>query len=420
MKYDPHTLAQIKRGRGNFIAMVATYGLGVFNDSFFRQSAILMALAIGREHLQGWIMSVFALPYLIFASPAGWLADRFAKRKVVIAAKALEVVAMVLGAFGVCTLQWGFILAMVFMMGLQSCMFSPALNGSIPELYPPVYVTKANASLRVAVTAMILAGISMSGLAMDRDGVGWWGVPMGRAVVAIGVAAIAMAGLMLSFGVPNRAAANPRAPFPWDGPLNTVRQFVRLRSDRLLAKIVAADIFIWFSGSMLIQFINVMAAKQFDWSKTVAGYLVAAELTGLAVGGVLVSRIVDGARWYRILPFAVAGMGIPLAAMMAVPSLPEAYRMGASFALLAVTGLMGGMVLIPSEAFVQTRPPAERRGSVLASVNFGVFAGILVSGPLANAMGRLLVPTGSLAVLGVAAIVMGAWLHVALAKEGSR
>jgi len=60
---------------------------GVFNDSFFRQSAMLLAISEGARSKQGWIMALFTVPYLIVAAPAGWLADRFPKRGVVIAAK---------------------------------------------------------------------------------------------------------------------------------------------------------------------------------------------------------------------------------------------------------------------------------------------------------------------------------------------
>ena len=78
---------QIRRARGKFLAMAATYSLGVFNDNFFRQAAMLMAVALGKKELQGHAIVIFALPYLIFAAYAGWFADRFPKRNVVIWAK---------------------------------------------------------------------------------------------------------------------------------------------------------------------------------------------------------------------------------------------------------------------------------------------------------------------------------------------
>ncbi len=434
MKYDQDTLNQIRRGRSRFIAMVVTYGLGTFNDSFFRQSAMLLAVAEGHEAMQGWIMSLFALPYLLFASLTGWLADRFSKKRVVIAAKALEVVAMVLGAVGIITLNWWFVLAMVFIMATQSCLFSPALNGSIPELYPDVYVTRANGTLKLVVTAMILAGGAVAGVAMGFEGTGWGGVPTERIGVAVGVVAISLCGLAMSFGVVRRPAADPDAPIPRRGPVSTIRELIAIRRDALLAKVIATNAFTWFAGSLLIQFINLMAQNEFGWPKQVAGYLVAAELIGLAVGGLVVSRLGGGPRWYRALGPSILAMGGLLVVMEMLPMLPDggsvlwswmpSARRLAAYGLLGAIGVLGGSVVIPCEAFVQRRPPAGRKGTVLASAGFAVFAGILVSGPLANVLaapgagGRSLVaPTRAMALLGVAALAAGAFFRRAYAKE---
>ncbi|MCD6365419.1 MAG: MFS transporter, partial [Planctomycetes bacterium] len=136
---------QITRARSKFVCMAGSYSMGVFNDQFFKQAAILVALSARHSDYQGYLVAVFTLPYVICAAPAGWLADRFSKGKVVIFAKALEVVAMAFGAAGIVSGNWPLIFAMAFTMGLQSAIFSPSLNGSIPELYPASYVPKANA-----------------------------------------------------------------------------------------------------------------------------------------------------------------------------------------------------------------------------------------------------------------------------------
>jgi len=417
MKYDPQTLERIHQGRSKFAAMVATYGLGVFNDSFFRESSILLALAAGLHDMQGWMMAVFALPYVVFAAWAGWLADRFSKRRVVIAAKWMELIAMLCGAVGLCTFNWWFVFAMVFTMGLQSCIFGPALNGSIPELYPAAYVTKANATLRVVVTGMILTGMAAAGVAQSSETIGWWGVPYAQLVVAIGVVGIALLGVILSYGVPHRTPANPKAKFPLAGPVDTAREFIRIKKDSLLAKVVSADVFVWFAGSMLFQFVRVMAIDQFGWGKPMAGYLVAVQTVGVAIGGILGSRLATGPRWYRFLPKALFAMAAPLILMECIPLLRPEFRLASSFALLFATGLTGGFLLIPCEGFVQVRPPAERKGTVIASVNFGVFFGIMLSGPLANTLGRIFDPSRGLALLGCLTLVMALWLRHVLAKE---
>ena len=412
---DKETIARIKHGRRRFVAMAATYGLGVFNDSYFRQSCILLAAGLGKAGMKGWIMAVFTLPYILFAWAAGWLADRYSKRKVIIAAKALEVVAMGLGAYGIITDSWACIMLMAFTMGLQSCLFSPALNGSIPELYPACYVNTANSLLKIVVTAMILAGVSFSGVAMKFKDAGPMGITMNRWVVGAGVVLIALIGFFISFGVVHRPAADPKVKFPWTGPIETLKDVWSIRTDRLLLGVVSADVFVWFVGSFIVLGVAQMAVN-FGWDEAVGGYLIAAELIGLAAGGVISNFMTKYRYWYRFLgPLAVL-MGLCLCSCVLLEQVDESYRLVLAYVIMAAIGILGGMYMVPCEAFVQVRPEPARKGAILAAVNFVTFIGIFISGPLEGYMEKILSPAQCLAVLGVAGVLVGIILICTLSR----
>lgn len=416
---DTSLKEHIRRARGKFIAMAATYSLGVFNDNFFKQAAMLMAVAAGRETVQGHAIVIFALPYLAFAAYAGWMADRFSKRHVVIGAKFLELAAMICGAIGICTGCWPLILLMVGLMGLQSSVFSPALNGSIPELYPASYVTTANGYLKVAVTGAILLGIALAGFALDRKGEVMGGIALGRASVAGIVLLVSALGVAGSFGVPHRPAAAPGLKVPWSGPLFTLRELCRIRKDSLLATVVAANVFVWFTGSLEVLIINLLGMKQLGIGESRTSGLVVSQLAGLAVGGLLSGKLARGERWHRVLPPAAAGMAVLMLAMGAVPHLPEGFRVPCCFVLLPAIGLLGGIFMIPCEAFIQVRPDPREKGTVIAAANFAVFCGILLSGPVVNLLGVSLAlrPTSCFALLGCLALLAAGALRIALPKD---
>jgi acyl-CoA synthetase (AMP-forming)/AMP-acid ligase II/1-acyl-sn-glycerol-3-phosphate acyltransferase/acyl carrier protein/predicted MFS family arabinose efflux permease len=405
---------QIRQARGKFIAMAVSYSLGVFNDNFFRESALLIAVAAGRSWFQGVATSLFALPYVLFAAPCGWLADRFPKRRVVIASKALEVAAMVCGALGVLMTNWWLMLAMVFLMGLQSAIFGPSLNGSIPELYPVSYVTSANAKLKVGTTGAILLGIGAAGIALGARGTALGGVPMGQVIVAAVVLAVAIGGFAASFGVPRRPAAAPGTKFPYLGPLSTLSELYRIRKDPLLAVAIVTDAFVFSAGSVLVLVVNELGLHQYGLSKAATGGLIFAELLGLAVGGLTSSRIGVGERWYRVLSPAAVGMGAAMAGIAYVPLLPETWEVPALVLLLAAAGFMGGLMIIPCEAFIQVRPEAGRKGTVIAASNFTGFAGIMVSGPVAVGLLSALEPTTCFAAVAGLTIFLGLMLAFVL------
>jgi len=409
--YDEATLTQIRRGRKNFLSMATAYSLGVLNDNFFRQSVMLLAVAANLVWLQGYATIIFSAPFILFAAPAGWMADRFSKRNVVIGAKVLELAAMLCGAAGILLTNWTLILVMLGIMGLQSTIFNTSLNGSIPELYPTVYVTRANAYIRIAVTASMLLGLALAGVAIGHFG--------GIAVCFV-VIGVSLVGLVISFGAPSRPAAAPHKPFPWTGPLNTLKTLYEIRKDRLLVLSIAASTFFWFLATLQSLVINPMGLNQFKFSATLTSILMVAELVGVAVGGMLASRIATGKKWFHVLAPAMLVMSACMLAVSFIPFAPAQYRLALLLSALLVMGIAGGTLSIPINSFIQIRPAPDRKGAVISSFSFATFCGILLAGPAANLLNHIFdkTYTNSFAVIGIAGFLVSAGLYYALREKG--
>lgn len=408
---DASDTVLIRQARGKFAAMAASYFLGTFNDNFYKQAVMLLALAAGRERFQGAAGIAFTVPFLVFAAPAGWAADRFPKRTVVIGAKALEVAAALVGALGIILGDLWLMVGMVALMGTQAAFFSPALNGSIPELYPAGYVTRANAVLRMIVTVGILMGVSFSGFVLDAQGAAFFGAPRGHALVGIGAVLFAVLGLLVSLAVPARAAADPGRSFPWTGPLDTFRELAGIWKDRQLGRILAADVFIWAVGVFQLLVINSLGKLQFGLSDSATSLLVAAQLVGIALGGLLAAKFAKGERWFRVLVPAGAAMGLLMLAMGSVPLLPAAARTAVLYSLVGLAGMAGGLFMIPCESFIQIRPAPERKGAVWASANFASFSGMALASLLYIPLASLR-PTLAYAMLGAASLVFTGWMSL--------
>ena len=396
----------IRAARGRFLAMAGAFFLGVFNDNYYKQAVLILAVAAGRTSMQGIAILVFTVPFLLFAAPAGWASDRFPKRSVVITAKAVELVAMLAGAAGIVTGSWWLIMVMLGTMGTQATFMSPAVNGSIPELYPESYVVRANGILRMVVTIGILGGIALAGFSLDRPGTAFHGIENGRLWVAGSVVAVALGGLLASFTIARNPAGDPGAAYPWSGPVATLRDLAGIRQDKMLAFAVSASVFIWFSGSLQILLINPLGIQELALSKSLTSALIVAQLMGIGAGGLLSSVLARSGPWHRTLAPAGLAMG---AAMLAVPALrwlPAPALLPGAFLLVGLVGVFGGLFLIPVESFIQTRPAPARRGAVLAAANFAVFGGILLSGPLSNLLNAHLAPTTGMGLVGAMAMAL--------------
>jgi acyl-[acyl-carrier-protein]-phospholipid O-acyltransferase/long-chain-fatty-acid--[acyl-carrier-protein] ligase len=417
--YAPEIEAQIKKGRSRFIAMAVTYFLGAFNDNFFKQAAMLLAVVAGLSDLQGTATMLFSLPFILFSAHAGWLADRFSKKNVVVGAKFLELGAMVVGAYGIVSVNWPCILAMVFIMAAQSTLFGPAINGSIPELYPKEYVTTANAALKLVTTLAILAGIGLAGVALDQAWVAT-AIPFGRLLVAVFVLLIAAIGVLVSFGVVKRPAAGAQVSFPWLGPLHSLADLYKIRTDRLLLTAIAGDAFFYFVSSIVVLVINVMGLTELALSQTMTSLLVVSLMVGVCIGSFLAAKIASGPGWHKVMGPAVLVMGTGLAATWAAVLLgPESMHLALIIMALVVAGCGGGLFLIPLASFIQLRPSADQKGKIIAVSNFTAFSGIFLSGTCFEFLNKALAPSTAMLVLGVAAAVASMFFSFSFKRYGT-
>ena len=402
--------------RAKFAAMVTAYLAGNLNDNFFKQSAMVLAVISGRAYLQSYATVVFMLPLILFAAYAGFFADRFPKRSIVIGCKTLELAAMLSAAFAVYSLNWPLMMVALFILGLQATLFGPALNGTIPELYPPQYVPTANAIIKATTTAAILAGIALAGFVLDIKGTAGL-VPLGRVAVASMMIIIAVAGLAVSFAVPRFPAADPAARVPWSGPIESVRMLYRLRRDSQLAVAIVCFAFFWFVGSLQVLVINQMGLAQFGLSATLTSALAVVELSGIVAGSFLSATLSKGRKWFRLLVPAIVIMTVCIFLVSSVPSLPHLLRKPVLISALAVLGTAGGLFFIPVASFIQIRPAADVKGRVIAAANFAGDCGIVTSGAVLYLFNRLDIrPSDCFGLMGIMVAIVAGWLLFVLAK----
>jgi MFS family permease len=399
MEKSQKDMQEVLAARPRFIAMAATYFLGVFNDNFFKQAALLLAVSAGLSGLQGTATMLFSLPFILFSAYGGWVADHFPKRQVIIWVKFLEVLAMIMGAYGILTLSWSWILAMVALMGLQSTFFGPALNGSIPELYPSWYVTKANAFMKLVTTAAILLGMAFAGIALDQ----YWmqtEIPFGRVLVTGIVLFVAFAGVITAFGVKHVECAKGNTPFPWAGPIVSLKDSINLYHDPPLLLAVIGDAYFYFFSLLAVMVINTMGISELHMSATATSLLAVSLLVGVCVGALVAARITSPERWTHVLAPASFGMGICLFAAGVVAGLKLDSQWLLLLLSLAGAGTCGGIFLIPLTAFIQIRPKDNQKGKLISAANFCAFSGMLIAGQVFTIFDRIFIPSSNMLFLG--------------------
>ena len=76
------------------------------------------------------------LPYIVFSSYAGQVADHFSKRRVIIFMKMVEATLLVVATFAMFVGHVIAMLAVLFLLGIHACFLDPAKEGILPQIFP--------------------------------------------------------------------------------------------------------------------------------------------------------------------------------------------------------------------------------------------------------------------------------------------
>ncbi len=377
------TLPQPKQGlfSTSFLGFLTTQFLGAFNDNMFRwlvASYVMIEVQTmfgnGTGKYNSAVLStgaiLFTLPYILFASYAGYLSDRFSKRLVTVWCKVAEIVIM---AAGVAALWFGDIYLLMFvvmLMGTQSALFSPAKLGIIPELVPAEKISAANGVVGLTTIIAIVMGTT-AGYALhalikeDRFATLW--------IPAVALVGVAIAGWLCSLLITQLSSANSSRSFPMNPFKETFRDLQLLAKDRSILRVSLGIAFFWTLATLAQMNIDSYAKELLKLEATEIGLLMALLSMGVGLGSILAGYW-SGDR---------VELGIvPLGAMvMAICSILLCFTGESIFwtsTMLFLLGLGGGLFSVPLSSFLQHRSPPASLGSILAAGNFITFAGTIV------------------------------------------
>ena len=377
----------------SFFGLLSTQFLGAVNDNMFRWLVVPIGKdLVGEEHAAMALsvgLACFVLPYLFLAAPAGYLADRFSKRNVIVGCKVAELVIMVLGVGAIMTGNLYVMFAVVALMGSQSAIFGPSKFGSIPEIVRSDRISAANGMIGMTTVLAIVVGtiggamlyVVTSPAEVDGGLPGqhlWW-------IPALALVGVSVVGLVASLQIGPLASANPGRVFPINAPLQTARDLKMLASSRPLLRAALGCAVFWSLGALAQMNIDLFAVTELGVNQVHVGILLAVLATGVGVGSVLAGIWSSGRVELGIVSLGAGGIALSAMLLFAVPQsgggpLSAGYIW--SCVWLFMLGTSAGLYDIPIQAFLQYRSPDESRGSILAASNFLTFSGMLVTAGL--------------------------------------
>jgi acyl-[acyl-carrier-protein]-phospholipid O-acyltransferase / long-chain-fatty-acid--[acyl-carrier-protein] ligase len=373
-----------------FIGLLLTQFLGATNDNILRW----LVIGIGKEYVSPDRISLvlaigsgcFVLPYILLAAPAGYLADRFSKRNVIVICKVAEIVIMAGAIVAILVGNAVLLFSVVALMGAQAALFGPAKLGSIPEMLRPNKISSANGLLGLTTVIAVVVGSAIGNWLASPTVTGaygrerWWL----SAFVLIGVAG---AGWLTSLLIDRLKAANPLLEIPY--PRQWIRQtwldLKILAEDRAMLRVALGIMFFWSLGLLAQLNIDQFAFEGGATKQTQVTALLGALVVGVGLGSILAGVWSGGKVELGILPLGAGGLALFSFLLYTVegelvnPSNQYTTSYIAACAFLVCLGISSGLFDVPLAAFMQDRSQKEHRGAILAASNFLTFSGMLAA-----------------------------------------
>ncbi|MFC3680309.1 MFS transporter [Bacterioplanoides pacificum] len=362
-----------------FLPYFLTQALGAFNDNLYK-NALLLMIAFGgissEENsalLTNLAAGIFILPFFLFSPIAGQIADKMEKSQLIRWVKGLELLIMSLAAVSVLAGNvWG-LMALLFLMGLQSAIFGPVKFALLPQHLSRDELVGGNALVEMGTFIAILGGTICAGVLFDFSNSSQW--------IAASVVAFAVLGLLSSRFIPTAAANDPGLTINWNPFTEVVNTLKQAKQNRAVFLSIVAISWFWFIGaSYLTQFPNF--SKQYLGGST---QLVTLLLTlfslGVAAGSLLCERLSGHKVELGIVPIGSIGMsvfGIDL--WFAIDQLQVSDGMSAMAFLqasanwrlmmdIALVSAFGGLFVVPLQALIQQRSDDKNRAQIIAANN---------------------------------------------------
>ncbi len=380
-----------------FAPLFVTQLLGAFNDNLFKNAMVLFVVfsVYSDPKAETWFSALATaaatVPFFLLSALAGQLADQRDKAAIIRLVKLAEILIMLVGAAGLAMAWMGYAvqhiaipLMMVAMlaMGVHSTFFGPIKYAILPQHLEADEILGGTGLVEAGTYIAILAGTILAGLIAVE-------------VAAVAVLSVAVLGYISGRMVPPAPPTGECAKLDF----HIVRASIRLVNatmhiPRLFLAIVSISFF-WTIGTVLFIQFPPLVKNVLSADKAIASLFLGVFSVGVAIGSIIINRLLQGKVSAKYAPSSVLAMGgfviafhiicrlwvsgVPAGHFMSMHDfLAHEYAFALVLSLLGIA-VSGGMFVVPLYAFLTTTVDTSQAARTVAANNI-VNSGAMVVG----------------------------------------
>jgi 1-acyl-sn-glycerol-3-phosphate acyltransferase len=375
-----HSQFQLLRER-RFAPFFWTQFLGAGNDNVYKNALVIFVAfqaatltAVSSNDLVNIAAAVFIAPFVLFSATAGQLADKYEKSRLIRFVKLFEIATMVVGAIGFYRRDLVLLFLALGLMGVHSTIFGPVKYAILPQTLRSDELVGGNGLIEMGTFVAILLGEIVGGLviAIKPDG------PLYAGATTI---AIAVAGYVVSRGIPKAPSAAPDLRINWNPFTETWRNLRFAQGNRVVWLSMLGISWFWFYGATyLTQFAN-FTRDVLGGDEHVATMMLAIFSVGIGAGSLLCERMSGHKVEVGLVPFGSIGLSVFAIdlyfasrglAPNSLTGVDGFLRVAAHWRIVAdlvLLGMFGGFYIVPLYALIQERSDPAFRSRIIAANN---------------------------------------------------
>ena len=392
----PNQFALLRQRR--FAPFFWTQFSGAANDNVFKFAFTVMVtyqLSVGwlPPAMAGLVIgALFILPFLLFSATSGQLTDKFDKTVMIRFVKNLEVVIMLIAAYGFVSGQVVVLLLCTFLMGLHSTLFGPVKFAYLPQMLGERELTGGNGMVEMGTFVAILLGNVAGGLLVAMPEVG-------HRNVAIACVLLALMGRVVAGFIPKAPATDPGLTINWNPVSETWRNLQLAHGNLVVYRSLLGISWMWFFGAVFLSQFPSFAKEVLHGNEQVASLLLVVFSIGIGTGSLLCEVLSRRHVEIGLVPLGAIGMsvfavdlylasrGLPASEVMSLGAFLAQSAHWRLMADLLLLSLFAGLYSVPMYALIQLRSQPTHRARIIAANNIlnalfmiasSVIAGVLL------------------------------------------
>ncbi len=386
--------------RFGFQALLVTQFLEAFNDNALKVVVTFVAIDYFAQQGMGTFFVslagiVFILPFLLFSTYAGYLADRFSKKKIIVAAKIAELIILGVGLYTFLHINiWG-MLTVLFFMGLHSAFLSPSKYSILPEILKEDELSWGNGQLQMWTYAAIILGQAGGGFLLKI----FDGQIYKAYFVFIGMAVV---GIVTSLFITSVLPSGSDRKLKWNFLQEIWQNSLYIKKHRAIFLSMLGLIYFAFLGGIFQPNILMYARTMMGVDHLLSSLLLVSISLGIGIGGLMAGRFSDQKIELGLVPLGAIGLSI-FSLLLGFN-----YHSYAGVVLtLFLLGLSSGFYIVPLNTLIQFESPKDERGKIIATNNFFSFLAILLASLAIYVLGEIgkINPANTFVVIGIITVL---------------